>query len=120
MTVQMSHVKMKTSTATVSGNGSNQDTWQAHRNGDPRYCEAGTIVTQQTTVFVDNKLWAVYDDANAHSAGNLRPELSPNVYIENKRVAVKDDPAIVDGALHPVTEVNAGKGSSSTVWSGPA
>lgn len=60
----------------------------AHRNGDKRFCNASTIVSGQSTVFVNGKLWAVEDDLDSHCLqGALKPIYGPrNVYIENKHI----------------------------------
>lgn len=61
----------------------------AHREDDKRFCDATTIVTNQTTVFVNDKLWAVKDDKNSHLEGKLIPITgSLNVYVEDKLVIV--------------------------------
>lgn len=43
----------------------------AHRFDDLRACGATTIVTNQSTVYVNGKLWAVKGDPNTHGAGGL-------------------------------------------------
>lgn len=60
----------------------------AHRDGDSRFCGATTIVTGQSSVFVNNKLWAVEGDRDTHCfEGELIPIYGKkNVYIENKLV----------------------------------
>lgn len=60
----------------------------AHRDGDKRFCNADTIVVGQSTVFVNNKLWAVEGDPDTHCfEGNLKAFYGPrNVFIENKHV----------------------------------
>lgn len=57
-----------------------------HRHTDLRECGATTIVVGQSTVFVNNLLWAVDRDIDTHClAGPLKPVTAPkNVYIENK------------------------------------
>jgi len=57
-----------------------------HRHGDARTCGATTIVTGQSTVRSDGKLWAVEGDQNSHGGGQLIA--SSSVYIEGKRVVV--------------------------------
>lgn len=44
---------------------------KAHRDGDSRNCGAVTVVTQQSSVFVNGKLWAVRDSINSHGSGGL-------------------------------------------------
>lgn len=64
---------------------------EAHRHDDTRNCGAKTVVEMQTTVFVNNKLWAVRDDPNNHGEGRLIPIIAPTVLIEGKEVIVKGD-----------------------------
>lgn len=55
-----------------------------HRNGDSRYCGAATIVSGQSTVFVNNRLWAVNGDPDTHDGAPLEAVYpSKNVYIQN-------------------------------------
>ena len=42
-----------------------------HRNNDPRVCGAVTVVSGQSTVFVNGELWAVNGDPNSHGDGAL-------------------------------------------------
>ena len=59
----------------------------AHRHRDARFCGAETIVEGQSTVFVNDKLWAVEDDPEDHGAGELVQVVQPrNVRAEGKRV----------------------------------
>lgn len=60
----------------------------AHRAGDSRTCSGLTIVTKQTTVFVNNRLWAVEGDENNHGDGALVPVTGDTVFVENKLVIV--------------------------------
>lgn len=74
----------------------------AHRDTDSRDCGASTTVTNQSTVYVNSKLWAVQGDPNDHGGGALEAVYgAKNVYIEGKLVivAVGDDAA--PDALHP-------------------
>lgn len=60
---------------------------RAHRNGDARYCLGSTIVQNQSTVFVNDKLWAVEGDPDSHGGGPLKAIFAPrNVYVEDKHV----------------------------------
>jgi len=70
----------------------------AHRNGDPRVCGASTSVTNQSTVFVNGKLWAVSGDPNTHGDGGLVPSGS-SVRVEGKLVIVDAPDAAVADAL---------------------
>jgi hypothetical protein len=60
----------------------------AHRDDDDRFCGAITIVTGQSTVFVNNKLWAVEGDLDTHcNEGALIASYGPkNVFIGGKNV----------------------------------
>jgi hypothetical protein len=60
----------------------------AHRHGDLRTCGATTIVTNQTTVFVNNKLWAVEGDMNTHGDGALVAVTGSTVFVQDKLVIV--------------------------------
>lgn len=60
---------------------------KAHRHGDYRICGATTVVQNQSTVFVNNKLWAVRDSHNSHGDGGLI-NTGTTVFIENKPVIV--------------------------------
>lgn len=67
---------------------------RAHRDNDSRFCEAKTIVSLQSTVFVNNELWAVEGDMDDHCGmGQLIAVTGRTVLIENKFVicAVGDD-----------------------------
>jgi hypothetical protein len=88
----------------------------AHRDDDARACGATTIVSGQSTVFVNTKLWSVDGDLNTHGAGALEPTLSPNVYINNKRVVVINDLAAADNFPHssPATKAAAGSGDTNS------
>jgi len=46
---------------------------QAHRHGDARVCGATTIVQNQSSVFVNDKLWSVEGSINSHGEGGLIP-----------------------------------------------
>ena len=45
--------------------------YKAHRHDDPRVCGATTVVQNQSTVFVNGKLWAVRGSVNSHGEGGL-------------------------------------------------
>ena len=68
---------------------------KAHRENDSRTCGARTNVTHQSSVYVNNKLWAVENDPNTHGGGQLNA-LNTGVYIENKKVIVRSDDADAD------------------------
>lgn len=87
----------------------------AHRNGDSRFCSATTIVQNQSTVYVNNKLWAVEGDPNSHGAGNLNAVTgAKNVYIENKKVIVAvGDTAEGDNQDHPKGSTNPSSSSGN-------
>lgn len=61
---------------------------QAHRNGDLRSCGAHTTVQNQSTVFVNGKLWAVRNSFNSHGTGGLINTTGHTVFIEGKPVIV--------------------------------
>ena len=82
-----------------------------HRQDDLRICGGKTIVTGQSTVSVNNKLWAVQGDENDHTGGALNP-VGTTVTINNKKVVVVGDPAAGD-LLHPPPPTDADTGSSN-------
>ena len=91
--------------------------YAAHRNGDLRTCGASTIVTNQSTVFVNNRLWAVEGDKNSHGNGDLIPVTGTTIFVENKLVIVHgpdsasaDDLCPIDGEPHctPFTAEGSG------------
>lgn len=74
---------------------------KAHRNGDSRTCGGTTIVTNQSTVYVNGELWSVVGDMNNHGQGALRAVLSQHIFIENKlAIVTPGDQAEVDNQ-HP-------------------
>lgn len=62
-----------------------------HRDTDSRACGATTIVIGQSTVYVNNLLWAVEGDIDTHCdpKGPLKAVYGAmNIYIENKKIIV--------------------------------
>jgi hypothetical protein len=59
----------------------------AHRDTDSRSCGAKTTVNNQSSVYVNGKLWAVKDSTNDHNNGQLIPT-GQSVYVEGKLVIV--------------------------------
>ena len=62
--------------------------YKTHRNNDPRICGAKTVVQNQSTVFVNNELWAVKGTFNNHGGGALINTTGSTVTVENKPVIV--------------------------------
>jgi len=89
----------------------------AHRDTDSRFCRAATIVQNQSTVYVNDLLWAVNGDPNNHGAGNLNAVFGElNIYIEDKLIIVAvGDEADRDNYNHPTGPTNP-SGSSSDVF----
>lgn len=87
----------------------------AHRNDDTRYCGAKTIVTGQSHVFVNGKLWAVEDDECDHGEGALVSNYGAgNVRINGKKVIVVGDlNAKPDLMMHPLPPTDPESGSDS-------
>lgn len=87
-----------------------------HRNGDSRFCGADTIVQNQSTVFVNNKLWAVEGDPEHHGEGRLIAVYgAKNVYINNKLViCAVGDKAGGDLAGHPAPPTDPSQASGDT------
>lgn len=90
----------------------------AHRNTDARACGATTIVSGQSTVYVNGKLWAVDNDVNTDGGGGLNPA-GTTVKINNLAVVVVGDPADPDslcpvpGGAHCNPYAAAGSGNVS-------
>lgn len=90
--------------------------YAAHRHGDKRICDGTTVVTGQSTVYVNNKLWAVSGDKVDHGSGGLIPT-GQTVHINNKLVichtpdlAAPDD--LCPLPLHCEPETNQGSGDT--------
>lgn len=88
---------------------------KAHRHGDLRQCTATTIVSGQSTVYVNSRLWSVVGDPNSHGGGNLIGlAAGSSVFINGINVIVHaPDPAAPDAALHPPPPTDTGEGSSN-------
>lgn len=91
----------------------------AHRHGDLRTCGATTIVNNQTTVFVNGKLWAVEGDKNTDGEGDLVPVTGDTVYVENQLVIVHgpdnafpDNKCPIPGGQHCTPFTNQGSGDT--------
>jgi hypothetical protein len=70
---------------------------QAHRHTDLRVCGAKTNVTHQTTVFVNNLLWAVQGDLDDHcNTGALKAEIGFTIKIQDILIIVIGDDAYPD------------------------
>ena len=89
----------------------------AHRDRDLRFCGAYTIVESQSTVFVNNKLWAVEGDPNSHGEGRLYAYYGPkNIYVENKHIiCAVGDKAAEDEEGHTSPLVDPSKASTNTI-----
>jgi len=86
--------------------------FQAHRHTDARFCLATTVVTHQSTVFVNNLLVAVEQDENTHGGGGLISTSPGTVFAENKKIiVVVNDTADPDNALHFPSVVDPEAGS---------
>ena len=96
---------------------------KAHRNDDARFCGATTIVQGQSTVFVNNKLWAVEGDPNSHVHGELVCIYSKkNIFIENKHaivaigdIAEPDGPDAPMFPIHPYPPTDPLEGSDNVI-----
>ena len=71
----------------------------AHRQDDKRFCDAKTIVKEQSTVYINSKLAAVEGDENSHQGGKLKAVTGKkNIYINSKLViAAEGDQSEPDG-----------------------
>lgn len=90
---------------------------KAHRNGDGRFCGASTIVTGQSTVKVNGKLWAVEGDGNSHGGGSLYAVYgAKNIKIEGKKIiCAVGDKAGPDALLHPIPPTDPSSGSPNVI-----
>jgi hypothetical protein len=92
----------------------------AHRHGDPRICGATTVVTGQSTVTVDGKLWAVKGDPNSHGGGALINTTGSSVTINGIPVIVHGpDNAGGDNLLFPPHDNPKTAGGSASVFCYP-
>jgi hypothetical protein len=71
-----------------------------HLHGDLRTCGATTVVTGQSTVRSNGRLWAVEGDLNTHGGGALIA--SSSLMIEGKRVIVHRPDNAQPDALCPI------------------
>lgn len=92
----------------------------SHRHSDSRTCGATTVVTGQSTVFVDDLLWAVSGDPNSHGSGGLNPS-GATVYCEDKLVIVNapdsaapDNICPISGGEHCNPKTASGSGTVSS------
>lgn len=87
----------------------------AHRNTDARKCGGQTTVVGQSTVFVNDELWAVDGDTCTHGAGPLKAVTGgQNVYVEDKLVIVATGDTVSgpDNANHQVGQADPQQASS--------
>ena len=89
----------------------------AHREDDTRYCGAKTEVIQQSTVFVNDRLWAVQGDTCDHADGFLYADYgAKNIYVENKLIiCAPGDKATPDDFGHTSPLVDPETSSSDTI-----
>ena len=88
----------------------------AHIHGHSRVCGAKTTVLNQSTVYVNNELWAVKDSTNSDGNGQLIPT-GQTIYVENKLVICHTpDSAQPDGLcpLDPHCNPATAQGSGDT------
>ena len=67
-----------------------------HRDGDLRICGATTVVTHQSSVYLNGRLIAVEGDECTHGNGALISTSNTSFCIEGKRVIVVGDYAFPD------------------------
>jgi uncharacterized Zn-binding protein involved in type VI secretion len=86
---------------------------KAHRNNDARSCGAKTTVQNQSTVFVNGRLWAVKGTFNSHGDGALINSTGDTVFVEGIPVIVHGpDHANPDNADHPDPMTAEGSGDT--------
>lgn len=73
----------------------------AHRHGDGRICGATTVVSGQSTVYVNGQLWAVAGDGNSHGGGALSPSGS-TIEINGKKIIVNAPDGAAADSLCPI------------------
>ena len=74
-----------------------------HRNGDSRACGATTVVSGQSTVFINDKLVSVQGDPNSHGAGDLHASINPGtVFINDIEMVVNGSSAAQDNLCPPL------------------
>ena len=63
----------------------------AHRENDRRSdsTQSRSTVTGQTTVFVNNKLWAVEGDQESDGMGHLISKSPGTIFVNNKKIIVE-------------------------------
>lgn len=76
--------------------------FQIHRDTDPRSCGASTTVQNQSSVYVNNLLWAVKGSFNSHGAGGLINS-GTTVFVENTPIIVNAPDAAQPDNLCPVS-----------------
>lgn len=86
---------------------------EAHLVDGKRTCGGITRSKGNTTVFVNNKLWAVDGDETDHNSGGLKASGGKEVYVEGKKVVVKGDPANPDERGHQNPAAADGSGDVS-------
>ena len=68
-----------------------------HRDTDARICGCSTIVVNQSTVFANNLLIAVFGDPDTCTSGELLATINPGtIFIENLELVVVGSDAIPD------------------------
>jgi hypothetical protein len=89
----------------------------AHRENDSRFCGAKTQVVGQSTVFVNNELWAVENDVCTHGNGQLIAAYgAKNIFVENKLViCAVGDKAAPDNQEHPAPPTDPQTASTDTI-----
>ena len=91
-----------------------------HIHGHLRACGATTKVVNQSTVFVNNELWAVVGDLDTHGDGGpLTNTTGDAVFIENKNVIVHGPDKTTGPCIspfHPSPDTNqTAQGSGDTL-----
>ena len=83
-----------------------------HRHGDNRSCGATTVVSGQSTVYVEGQLFSVDGDPNSHGSGALIASGS-TVKINNKPIIIVGDNASSDTLGHTNPSAATGSGTVS-------
>lgn len=85
----------------------------AHRHDDPRACGAKTVVLNQDSVTVNEKLWAVKGTTNNHGNGQLINSTGDSVTIHGIPVIVHGPDDSEADNIHPKSTPKTAGGSDN-------
>lgn len=87
----------------------------SHLEGQKRKCTGATVVTEQNSVYVNGKLWAVQGSKCSHGDGDLKASYGDkSVKIHSIAVSVNGpDSADPDQQDHPTGYTDTAEGSTN-------